>query len=402
MDPHDILDTVAQAAQVREGSEGVRGILRVIHEAGTLTTRQIATAVRLPLPVVAAVRGELTSRGILERRPNGVTLSDKGREAAALLFGGGTPSIPPADVAPEPGDLPQPLLDRLAAIVAKRPDADVALDQAKATPETLARRIAYLDRNDAIAGRRVLCLGDDDFLSVAIVEWTRWQEAQGRSARPVRLTAVDIDPRIVEGVRAAASSGDPPVQFDAAAYDAREPLPEVLRGAFDVVLTDPPYTPPGAELFLSRAVDAVGASFGARCFLSFGHLDPAAMRHVQSALAEMGWVVVEWLPGFNQYEGGSILANISALAHLVLAPDAAPAIEGRYDGPLYTGDLRPVVRTYRCRQCGAAWKIGQGARWQTVAALKRARCPRCGGDRFIRVAGQRGGPSGARPLDGEA
>ena len=44
--------------------------------------------------------------------------------------------------------------------------------------------------------------------------------------------------------------------------------------------------------------------------------------------------------------------NVGPLAIL------APLIAERYDGRLYTGDLRPPVRRYRCRGCRWAQPVG--------------------------------------------
>ena len=380
LSPQEILAAVAEATRLREGPEGVRSILRVIGDRREMTTRQVATAVRLPLPVVAAVRGELTALGVLERQPHGVRLTEQGRNLAAKLFGSEVSSN--GTYEPQAAEEMAAFAERLREIAERRPDADVTLDQAKATPLTLARRVSYFDRNDALAGRRILCLGDDDFVAAAIAEWTVRQNARGRAARPERVLVVDCDRRIVEQI---AALGKP---VEARLYDARDPWPEAWRGRFDVVITDPPYTIHGAELFLSRAIDAVGAKPGTRCFFSFGHLDPSALRTVQAALAEMGWVVREWLPGFNEYEGSGVLAGISLMAHLILADAPEPVIVGRYDGPLYTADVRPVVRIYRCQGCHAQWEVGPGTRWQTIAHLKRQTCPLCGANRFLRT-GQR-------------
>jgi predicted methyltransferase len=273
------------------------------------------------------------------------------------------------------------LAEFLGDIVEKRPAADVTLDQTKATRETLAKRILYLDRHDAIAGRRVLCLGDDDFVAVAATRWVDWVARAGRDGGPRRLTVMDVDPRICSAISALAP------QVETLAHDLRNPLPEDCRRAFDVIVTDPPYTPQGAELFLSRAAEAAAAE-GAHCFFSFGHLDPTAMLAVQSTISRIGWVVVEWLPAFNQYEGSSVLAGVSLMAHLVASDSIAPTLTGAYEGALYTGDLRPMIRTYRCVGCCAEWEVGPGKHWPTVQDLKSEHCPLCGCERFTR-RGQR-------------
>ena len=62
--------------------------------------------------------------------------------------------------------------------------------------------------------------------------------------------------------------------MDLIEHDLREPLPAELSGGFDVVVTDPPYTVAGAELFLSRAVAALAPQPGRHMFFSFGARRP--------------------------------------------------------------------------------------------------------------------------------
>src|SRR5260370_8095867 len=88
----------------------------------------------------------------------------------------------------------------------------------------------------------------------------------------------------------------------------REPLPAGLAGAFDVACTDPPYTVPGAELFLSRAVSALEPRPGLHVFFSFGARRPAEMLATQPLIAGLGLVVRSMTPGFNTYAGPGIPA----------------------------------------------------------------------------------------------
>ena len=375
MTPTEILESAAVGARVREGAEGVRAVLRAVHVAGTIATRDLAQSARLPLPVVAAIRGDLAKLDVIEKRPSGAGLTERGQRLADEMFGESA-SVPNA--AQSSPDAPADLLARVREFTSQRPDADTTLDQAKATPETLVRRVAHLASHDALTGRRVLCLGDDDFVTAAIVAWTQVESDAGRKANPDRLCALDIDPRIVSDL--AARDG-----VEAHVWDARDPVPDDLRGAFDVVVTDPPYTLPGAELFLSRAAEAVGARPGTRCYFSFGHVAPQDMRDIQAVMLDIGWIVSEWTPGFNEYEGGGVIAGTSLLAELVLAPDAESVVSGRYDGDLYTSDVRPGATTYRCRACGALWAVGAGAPISTIADLKRTGCSECGADRFVRT-----------------
>jgi N4-bis(aminopropyl)spermidine synthase len=150
--------------------------------------------------------------------------------------------------------------------------------------------------------------------------------------------------------------------------------------SFDVVLTDPPYTVAGAELFLSRAVSALQDGPGRHVFFSFAARRPAETAAVQAAMTAMGLVIRSLTPGFNSYLGAGILAGTSGLYHLRTAEQAMPLIEGSYTGPLYTAESRAAaIRPYRCAGCGAVHEVGPGSRWPQIAALQAAGCAECGG-----------------------
>jgi DNA-directed RNA polymerase subunit RPC12/RpoP len=102
-------------------------------------------------------------------------------------------------------------------------------------------------------------------------------------------------------------------------------------------------------------------------------------------LARMGLAVTEVIPGFNEYRGAGVLAGVSQLFVAGTAEGAQPLITGSYSGPLYTGEVRPTVRRYRCMGCGAKLVVGQvpDAVAPTIEQLKAAGCPRCGSQLFL-------------------
>ena len=216
-------------------------------------------------------------------------------------------------------------------------------------------------------------LGDDDLISVAIAAF-----AALAGGGPQRLTVVDCDPDLLSYVgEQTASRG---VAVDLINHDLRHPLPSSLAGEFDVACTDPPYTPAGAELFLSRAVSALAAGAGRHVFFSFGARRPEETLRTQRLIADLGLTVRSLVPGFNTYVGAGVLAGTSHLYHLRTTAQSRPVVTGTYSGPLYTADTRAAVnRPYRCAGCGAVHQVGPGARWSVIAELKAAGCPDCGG-----------------------
>lgn len=369
MNLDDVVTQVAAAVGLAEGESGIRDILAAVLAAEPGAVREIARLAELPVPIVAAAGNELRARGVLAtQRP--VQLTPSGRAAVAASVGLTLDPDALADLAAPGGPL------QVAADGA--PGAKTELDQTHCTVATKLARVLRLHEARALAGQRILVLGDDDLVSVAVAH------VLARAGRPTavrRLTVVDTDADVLDWIRAQVTGTG--VAVEAVEHDLRHPLPPVLAGAFDVVLTDPPYTVAGAELFLSRAVAGLAAEPGRHVFFSFGARRPAETIAVQRAMATMGLAIRSLVPGFNSYVGAGVLAGTSSLYHLRTAPGARPLLVGSYDGPLYSAANRAAVtRPYRCTRCKAVQHVGPGSNWPQIAVLQAAGCPDCGGTVF--------------------
>ena len=366
LDPDAVAAEVAAAVGLAEGPAGVRSVLREIAR-GAGSTRAVGRATALPLPVVAAVQGELRSRGVLTPdRPSRLTPAGRAAFDPGAAVTGRCPSCAGRGVVDAAADLTAALRDPAAAV----PPVRLELDQTHCTPETKTRRVLALHDAGALAGRRILVLGDDDLVSLAIAGFARLH-----GTGPAALTVVELDPALVDFLRERLAAASFPVEV--VEHDLAEPLPAELLGGFDTVQTDPPYTVAGAELFLTRAASALRPGAGGEVFLSLGARRPADTVALQRVLSRLGLAVRSLVPGFNEYVGAGVLGGTSALWHLVSAgpvdPEPAEA--------LYTGEGRNR-RRYVCAHCGTAQTVGDGRRWRTVGELKEAGCPRCGGRTF--------------------
>ena len=366
MNLDDVVTQVAAAVGLAEGESGIRDILSAVLTAEPAAVREIARLAELPVPIVAAVSNELRARGVLAtQRP--VQLTPGGRAAVAATAALTLAPAALAALADEAGPL--------AAAAAGAPGAKAELDQSHCTVATKLARVLAVHEARALAGQRILLLGDDDLISVAIAHVVA---GAGGPAVVRRLTVVDTDAEVLDWIGTqVAGTG---VEVELLSHDLRAPLPASLSGAFDVVLTDPPYTVPGAELFLSRAVSGLAAEPGRHVFFSFGARRPDETLAVQAAMAEMGLVIRSLAAGFNEYVGAGVLAGTSNLYHLRTVAGASPLIAGQYDGQLYSAAYRAAVtRPYRCAQCKAVHDVGPGSQWSQIAALQAAGCPACGG-----------------------
>jgi N4-bis(aminopropyl)spermidine synthase len=380
MDVDSAVTQVAAAVGLAEGEAGIRDILAAVLTAEPAAVREVARLAELPVPIVAAACNELRKRGIVDtQRP--VRLTADGRKAVEAVTGG-TALRAACSACGGRGVVIPAALDGLTARLREAadgaPNARPELDQTHCTVATKISRVLRMHEARALAGQRILLLGDDDLIAVAIALFAAWL---GRPAVIRRLAVVDTDAEVLDWIgRQTADTG---VEVELVRRDLREPLPAALTGGFDVVETDPPYTVAGAELFLSRAVSALVPEPGRHVFFSFGARRPDETLAVQQAIAAMGLAVRSLTAGFNEYLGAGILGGTSNLYHLRTTAAPAPLIEGEYSGPLYSADNRAAAtRPYRCASCLAVYEVGPGSRFPQIAALQDAGCPACGGAVF--------------------
>jgi predicted methyltransferase/DNA-directed RNA polymerase subunit RPC12/RpoP len=369
---------VAGAVGLQEGPEGVRRVLAAMHRPEPSPTRVVSRRAELPLPVSAAVVNELRRHGLVsDQRPSGLTPRGwalLGPAHADLAAGLDCPTCHGHTVVTPPSLAG--MADRLRDAVAAIPAADLTLDQSHSTVETKVRRIVLMLRRGLLPCPRLLVLGDDDLMSVAVAV------AGELLGRPLveHLTVVEVSTPLVEFLRQ--WHGDQPFTVDVVPHDLRDPLPDEHRGRSAVAVTDPPYTPEGARLFLSRAAEGLRNGPGGAVGFSFGPKGPDEWLAVQRIVTDLGLAVQGMWRDLSEYHGAGVIGGRSHFLHLATTSMTAPGLDGRYTGPLYTADRRAAARRYRCLGCGAQPIVGPGAPWQTIGDLQQAGCPDCGGTRL--------------------
>ncbi len=324
------MNEVATQARLAEGAEGVRRILRTVFVSDQIPIRNVAQEVGLPVPVVAAVRGELEKRGILTRK-GGISLTDEGMSVVQSELGLSCRKRFARPGAPPPPAVLDDVRQRLAEIAVRRPKVNVKLDQSHATPETVLKRAVYLYEHDALEGRNLLVLGDDDLTSLAV-----GLLAQHLEIVLGQVVVLECDHRLVDFLNAINEREG--LRGTAVARDLREDIPATLCGQMDVFFTDPPYTLSGLALFVSRGASALVPEVGKQGFVSFGRRPPAETARAIGALIEMGFAPVEILPEFNTYLGAQVLGGVSQMIHLISTGPPRPLVTGTYHGALYTAD----------------------------------------------------------------
>jgi predicted methyltransferase len=313
-----VVEDVARAVGLAEGPRGVEAVLAALARMEPVSVRVLGRAADLPTPIVAAICGELRRRGLVsEERPVQFTVEGRRRFSSAIAT--------VETLCPTCGGrgiaLSEPvarLRRGLAAVSDAAPAARVELDQCHSTPKTKLRRVLAIHAADAIDGRRILLLGDDDLISIALLRFVR--QFGGTIEH---LMIADVDERLLEFI--ARELADAPFPFDCVRWDVRE----ARECSFDTVVTDPPYTAVGARLFLTRAVESL-AGPGSQIFFSFGSRRPGVQADVQRAIVEAGLEIRSLTRDFNDYVGAGVIGGTSHLYHLTTALTCSP------DDSLYT------------------------------------------------------------------
>ncbi|MFB7816623.1 bis-aminopropyl spermidine synthase family protein [Paenibacillus chitinolyticus] len=379
------IEQASQNTRLQEGTQVIEQLLLECYLNPGISTKGLARKTLLPTPVAAAIKRELIKAGALVQ-DRGVRCSADGLAWIEREWGyGGLDHSLYYDLLDETKWIVslKDILVILEELFALRPSVDVQIDQSKCTPETSLRRAILCLKQHALIGKKILCVGDDDLVSVSIgLLLQRLFPDGGHTVTHVDV--LDIDERFLRYIETIAKERGLPIGCHQ--LDLREPLPENLHGQFDCFFTDPPYTLQGMGLFVSRGIQALKREKGLPIFLSFAHKSPAFMLAMQREFVRMGLTVSANFPRFNAYEGAEMIANRSQMFILRRTDQTKPEYSETFTDALYTGEVKQTLRTYRCKQCSREVYVGIHGEFATIEQLKNEGCTGCGNDTFDMVA----------------
>lgn len=233
----------------------------------------------------------------VERKGNALRLNKNASKALVTTFGDIIPCLENHDGEKKP-EIPP-----LSEIISHAPRFDFNLDHVSATPDTCARRAFWLNQNFYLHNQDVLFLGDHDLTSIAL----------GLLARESRIAVVDVDERVLEYINSECRRRG--LRIETYFADLRLALPKSLESRFALVITDPPYTPLGMRLFLSRAIEALAQGSWNRIVACYGYtpLSPMLGLEVQRELMSLNVVYEAILPKFNRYNRAGAIGKSSGL-----------------------------------------------------------------------------------------
>ncbi|MCD6427514.1 MAG: bis-aminopropyl spermidine synthase family protein [Caldisericaceae bacterium] len=171
-----------------------------------------------------------------------------------------------------------------------RPSETAEFDQGVVPPEVSFRRAAFVYMRGDLENKKLLFLGDDDLTSIAMM----------LTGLPKEIRVIEVDERIVNYINKVAKEYN--LNVEAELYNAVDPLPEKLKGKFDVFLTDPVETVAGMRLFFSRCIEGLKGEGGSGYF-GVSHYESSLKKWfgIEKDLLAMNLVITDVLRDFNKY-----------------------------------------------------------------------------------------------------
>lgn len=376
------IDEVNKNVSIEEGKKAIEHILITIYFTEGISTKELARNTLLPVPLVAAIKKEYIKKGLVIQ-DRGARLTIKGRHFIEEILGFKKIN----------NDLYKKLLmepwkehreiieikEKLQNFFDNRPQVDVALDQSKSSIDTSLKRAILSLKDHSLIGKRILCLGDDDLVSISLGFLLK-KLFNNIANDHTRITVMDIDKRILDYINDIAIKESLPIKCEC--VDFKIPLVDKFKNQFDCLFTDPPYTLEGMNLFLSRGIEALRDDSGLSIYFSYAHKSPDSQLGMQKCFLNMGLIVSEVMARFNTYEGASIIGNIGQMIVLKTTNTTKALIKTTYKGVLYTGELKETVRLYKCKECSEIIKVGRSEKFNNIEMLKLKGCYKCSGKVF--------------------
>lgn len=371
-----ILEAIYQNVNLKEDISIIKHYVFLLLCYPNISVKELAHQLFLPIPIVSAIKNELKKQQMVTAH-KGITVTAKGEVIIRQEL-----SIEHVDTkrylqAISMQDCSE-LFPDVGNIYQNRPAVDVTIDQAKCTIETAFKRASYLlQKRETITGS-LLCIGDDDLVSVASA--FLYHYITHGKGEDFQVTVVDKDPRIGDYIRKISQSYRLPISC--VLHDLMMPIPEELTHKFDCMITDPPYTLNGLELFITRGLACLKKNKGISIFLSYPHKPLMERLQIQEFLTTHRIVINHMKERFNHYEGAGIIGGVSDFYHLKTAAKIETANDTAFTKKIYTREQNPKQRRYQCLQCQQIYPVGQQQTFTTIEQLKNKACPSCSHTKF--------------------
>lgn len=165
-----------------------------------------------------------------------------------------------------------------------------------------------------VTNRRVIVLGDDDYMSIALA----------LTRLPAQVTILEIDPRICEFIEMVSSQEQ--LEIQVIYQDLCKFLPANMHGGFDTFVCDPPESEKGMLLFLEKGLSLLAPGDSRAGYFGVTTLESTTekwARWQKHLLNRYKLALTAILPPFTEYlnwDGQKAIADVDSLATLAAHP----------------------------------------------------------------------------------
>jgi len=178
------------------------------------------------------------------------------------------------------------------------------LDQFFATEKTSVQKALILQKNNFSKDANIAVLGDDDLVSLVLAKLGF-----------KNITIFEIYDEIINLIDKVSNENN--FNITCVKYNAKETINPTYTSKFDVVLTDPPYTQNGIELFLDRSISLLSNKGlkGSFIYLNYGNSfkNYNEFFRIYNVFLKYNLVVENVLNKFNSYIGAEGIGSTSNL-----------------------------------------------------------------------------------------
>lgn len=157
-------------------------------------------------------------------------------------------------------------------------------DQAPLTAESVILKASLAMKGGDVNGKSVVCIGDDDLVSMAIV----------LTGKPKEILVIDIDQDLLDMIKNLAKKTD--VKVSVLKHDLRKPIPKKYRGKFDTFFTWPSETVLGISLFISRGAELLKKDGSGVGYMDISPIEfhPLELLSILENFGKMGMSIAEY------------------------------------------------------------------------------------------------------------
>ncbi|MFH7860915.1 MAG: bis-aminopropyl spermidine synthase family protein [Candidatus Aenigmatarchaeota archaeon] len=181
------------------------------------------------------------------------------------------------------------LLKEYKKIVKERPLPTEKFFQGYMQEFDVITRVAFMHYNNDLDKKKIILIGDDDLLSVALA----------LTSLPSRILVLDIDERIGSFVEKVSKKYKLDIEFQE--YNVEEPLPKKFLGKFDVFSSEPLETLTGLKAFILRGVSSLKKNSSGYFGLTHAEASLKKWLEIEKFLTRMNCVITDLIAGFSVY-----------------------------------------------------------------------------------------------------